>query len=202
MSILCGCCDLESALTVMVQSGVHHALVYYIHMFEFNTRLQAKSALAVIVNKVEPHFQQFVKLTDTELSNVKTALITCIRTKNLHVKLTDRQGSSDYHITCVLEMLRHLTANPDNMLSFGLSTFLGLYHSMLLEPDLSDAAEEILLLVNIVCDHPATRKAVREQNGQLLTTLETLTTNESLQSRAVEVIWKILNEDTATDHGM
>lgn len=202
MSILCGCCDLESALTVMVQSGVHHALVYYIHMFEFNTRLQAKSALAVIVNKVEPHFQQFVKLTDTELSNVQTALITCIRTKNLHVKLTDRQGSSDYHITCVLEMLRHLTANPDNMLSFGLSTFLGLYHSMLLEPDLSDAAEEILLLVNIVCDHPATRKAVREQNGQLLTTLETLTTNESLQSRAVEVIWKILNEDTATDHGM
>ena len=196
MSILCSCCVLESALTIMVQSRLHHVLAYYIHMFEFNTILQAKSALAIIVNKVEEHFQQFVKLTDEELSKVKAVLVTSIKTKNLYVKLMDRQGSSDYHIDGFLEMLRHLTSNPDNMAALGSSTFIGLYHSMLLEPDLSGAAKEVLLLLEVVCGHPASKKAVKEENGQLLATLETLTANEDLQSKAIEVIWKLLNEDT------
>ena len=196
MSILCSCCVLESALTIMVHSRLHHVLAYYIHMFEFNTILQAKSALAIIVNRVEEHFQQFVKLTDKELSNVHGVLATCVKTKNLYVKLMDRQGSSDYHIVGFLEMLRHLTSNPDNMMALGSSTFIELYHAMLLEPDLSGAAKEVLLLLEVVCGHPANKKAVHGENGQLLATLETLTANEDLQSKAIEVIWKLLNEDT------
>ena len=173
-------------------------LAYYIHMFEFNTILQAKSALAIIVNKVEEHFQRFVKLSDKELSNVQAVLVTCIKTKNLYVKLMDRQGSSDYHIVGFLEMLRHLTANPDNMLALASSTFIGLYHSMLLEPNLSGAAEKALLLLKVLCDHPTSKKVVQEEHGQLLATLETLTVNEDLQSNAIEVIWKLLNDDTLT----
>ena len=198
MSILCSCCEMESALNIMVQRGLHHVLIYYIHMFEFNTTLQAKSALAIIVNKVEQHFQRFVKLTDKELSNVQAVLVTCVKTKNLYVKLMDRQGSSDYHIVGFLEVLRYLTSNPDNMLALGSSKFIELYHSMLLEPDLSGAAKETLLLLKILCDHPTNKKVVQEEHNQLLATLETLTVNENLQSTAIEVIWKLLNDDTLT----
>ena len=189
---------MESALDIMVQRGLHHVLTYYIHMFEFNTTLQAKSALAVIVNKVEQHFQRFVKLTDKELSNVQAVLVTCVKTKNLYVKLMDRQDSSDYHIVGFLEMLRYLTSNPDNMLALGSSTFIELYHSMLLEPDLSGATKETLLLLKVLCDHPTNKKVVQEEHGQLLATLEALTINEDLQSTAIEVIWKLLNDDTLT----
>ena len=198
MSILCSCSEMQSALDIMVQRGLHHVLAYYIHMFEFNTTLQAKSALAVIVNKVEHYFQRFVKLTDKELSNVQAVLVTCVKTKNLYVKLMDRQGSSDYHIVGFLEMLRYLTSNPDNMLALGSSTFIELYHSMLLEPHLSGAAKETLLLLKVLCDCPTNKKVVQEEHSQLLATLETLTINEDLQSTAIEVIWKLLNDDTLT----
>lgn len=197
MGILCNC-DLESALTMMIQSGVHHALVYYIHMFEFNTALLAKTALAVIVNKVEEHFQQFVKLTDVELLNVQAILTTSVRTKSLNVKLTDRQGPSDYYIIGFLKMLRHLTVNSDNMLSLGSSVFIELYHSMLTEPGIGDATKKVLLLLKAVSDHPVNKKRLQEDNLQLLTTLETLTANESLQKVAAEVIWSIFNEDSPT----
>lgn len=197
ISILCDC-DLESARTVLVQRGAHHTLVYYTHMFEFNTILLAKSALAVIVNKVEEHFQQFVKLTDAELSKVQAVLSTCVTTKNLWVRLMDIQGSSDFYIIGFLKMLQNLVANPDNMVHLGSSIFVGLYHSILVEPDLSDAAESVLKLLKVVCSHPANKKAVQQENKQLLTTLETFSGDENLQAIAVEVIWNILNEDNST----
>jgi len=183
---------------MMVQSGAHYALVYYIHTFEFSTVLLAKSTLAVIVDKIEEYFQHYVKLSDRELSNVQAILTTSVKTKNLYVKLADRQGSSDYHIIGILEMLRLLTANPDNVLSLGSSIFIELYHSMLMDPSLCDAAKEVLLLLKIVCGHPANKRALQEENFQLLATLENLATNETLQNIAVEVIWSILNEDSST----
>lgn len=194
MSILCGCCDLESALTQMIQSRVHHSLVYYIRMFQFNTAILAKGVLSSIVDKAEKHFQQFVKLTDVELSNVQLILTSSVKTRSLYVKLMDGQSSSDYYIIGFLKMLRHLAANPDNMLSLGSSTFIELYHSILVEPDLSDAIKSVLLLLKVVCSHPS-NKMLPEENMQLLDTLETLTVNENLQAIVAEVIWAILNED-------
>ena len=191
MSILCDC-ELESILTVLVQSGAHHTLVYYTHMFEFTTVLQAKSALAVIVNKVEEHFQHFVKLTDAELSKVQIVLTTCVKTKNLWVRLIDRQGSSDFDVIGFLKLLRNLTANPENMLSLGSSIFIDLYHAILVEPDLSDAAKSVLQLLKVVCGNK------QAENIQLLSTLETFSGNESLQAIAVEIIWSILNKDDSS----
>ena len=196
ISILCSCCDLESALTVMVQTGAHHALTYYIHTFAFNTVLLAKSALAVIVNKVEEHFQRFVKLTDRELSQVQAVLSTSVQTKSLNVELTDRQGPSDYYINGFLEMLRQLAANPDNKLSLGSSIFVGLYHCILVEPELSDATKSVLLLLKAVCDHPTNKRVLQQEN--FLATLETFTDNETLAAITSEVIWTILNEDNPT----
>ena len=193
ISVLCSCCDLESALTVMVQSGAHHALAYYIHTFGFNTVLLAKSALAVIVNKVEEHFQRFVKLTNAELSQVQAVLMTSVQTKSLNVKLTDRQGPSDYYITGFLEMLQQLAVNPDNMLSLGSSIFIGLYHCMLVEPELSDASKSVLLLLKAVCGHPDSKKVLQQEN--ILATLETFSDNEALEAITTEIIWIILNED-------
>ena len=126
ISILCRCCNLDAALAVMVQSGAHYMLTYYIHLFGFNTALMAKSALAVIVNRVEEHFQRFVKLTNIELSNVQAILATSVQTKSLNVKLTDRQGPSDYYLIGFLEMLEQLAVNPDNMLTLGSSVFVRL----------------------------------------------------------------------------
>ena len=196
ISILCSCCNLESAVTAMVQSGAHHTLTYYIHTFGLNTVLLAKSALAVIVNKVEEHFQRFVKLTDTELSQVQAVLTTSVQTRSLNVELTDRQGPSDYYIIGFLGILQQLTVNRDNELSLGSSIFVRLYHYMLVEPELSDAAKSVLLLLKAVCGHPTNKKVLQQEN--ILTTLETFTDNETLAAITGEVIWTILNEDSPT----
>ena len=198
MGILSKCCDLESALTVLVQSGVQHALVYYIHAFGFGTVLQAKSILAVVADKVEKHFQQFVKLTDAELLKVQIILKASIKTKSLRVKLMDWQGEGDYYIVFFLKMLQHLATNLDNKVSLGSSTFIELYHSMLVEPDLSDTANNVLLLLKVVCGHPTNIKVLQEENVQLLATLESFAENENLQAVAIEVIWTILNEDNSS----
>ena len=198
MGILSKCCDLDSALTILVQSGLHHALVYYIHTFGFGTVLQAKSLLAVIADKVERHFQQFARLTDAELHNVQIILRASIKAKCLCVKLKDWQGEGDYYIIFFIKMLRHLSTNLDNKMSLGSSTFIELYHSMLVEPDLSDAANNVLLLLKAICSNPTNKKVLQEENVQLLATLESFTENENLQAVAIEVIWTILNEDNSS----
>ena len=196
IGILCNCCDVDALLAVMVQGGVHHVLTYYIHMFGFNTAILAKSALTIIVSKVEKHFQRFVKLTDAELLNVQEILTASIQTKSLNVNLTDRQGLSNYYIIGFLGILQQLVVNPDNMLTLGSSVFVRLYHSILLEPELSDAAKSVLLLLKAICDHPANKKVLLQEN--ILVTLQMFIGNETLEAKATEVIWSILSEDSLT----
>ena len=63
-----------------------------------------------------------------------------------------------------------------------------------MEPELSDAAKSVLLLLKAVCGHPANRKVLQQEN--MLATLETFSDNETLETITTEVIWSILNDDS------
>ena len=198
MSFLFSCCDSQAAVTIMVQNQLHQSLAYYIQMFEFNTVVMAKSALAVLSTNIDKHFLQLVKLSDKEISSVQEILMLAIKTKSLYVRIMDRQAPSDYHVNGFLNTLRHLTTNPDNLEALGSSVFINIYYSMLLEPALHDALRNILLLIKSVCSHAGNVASIQKDRGELLATLEQLTVGEELQDIVIEVIWSIMNGNNTT----
>ena len=200
MSFLFSCCDSQAAVTIMVQNQLHQSLPYYIQMFEFNTSIIAKGALAVHVlsANIDRHFLQLVKLKDKELSNVQQILMLAIETKSLYIRLMDRQASNDYHVIGFLKALRHLTTSPDNLEALGSSVFINIYHSMLLEPALHDALKNILLLIKSVCSHVGIVSSIQKDHGDFLVTLEQLTVGEELQDLVIEVIWSIMSGTDST----
>ena len=195
ISFLVSCFDSQAAVAEMVRYQLHQSLAYYIQMFEFYTALMAKSALAILSDKINGHFLQLVRLSDNDLSNVQQILRVAVETKSLNFKFTDRQASGDYYVNGFLDLLKHLSTIPYNSQMLGSSAFINIYHSILLEPALQSALRNLLLLIKSICKCSNNAVSIQKEHSDFLATLEQLSVNEELQTTVIEVIWSIMNPD-------